>query len=393
VPSTVSILGQIPPAEFLRNHYRQKQLFIPSAVERTVSVLTPSELAGLSCEESVESRLVTQTRDRNNRGQPIKRPYRLSHGPFEPDVFARLGMQDWTLLVQDVDKLVPRVHTLLELVSFLPRWSIDDIMVSYAVDGGSVGPHTDRYDVFLLQAEGTRRWQVSKNVDETRLRTDTDLRILAEFEPEEEYLAHPGDVLYLPAGVGHYGVAEGECMTYSFGFRAPTEAALVSHFGDEMTANSGEAQLYEKLATPPSSPSALSTDVLRRARSMIQERFSELMSNERSIGRYLTSPKPHLEAPTPEIEWTESRVRERLSAGARVVRSMTSRFLYSDENGEVVLFVDGQDYSLGKGERARTLAQRLCEATPVFSASHGASSANIALVLELLSRGALSVAE
>lgn len=393
MPSTASILGELQPAEFLLNYYRKQHLFIPEALPGFVSVLPPSELAGLSCEEGVEARLVTHTCERNARGQPVERPYRLSHGPFEPAVFRRLGKRDWTLLVQDVDKLVPKVHALFELVSFLPRWSIDDIMISYAVSGGSVGPHTDRYDVFLLQAEGTRRWQVSTKADETRLRTDTDLRILSQFEPEKEYVARPGDVLYLPAGVGHYGVAEGECMTYSFGFRAPTEAALVSHFGDEMTANSGDAQLYEELTSSPSSPAELSSDVLRRARAMVQERFSLLMKNERTIGRYLSSPKPHLQAPAPEVEWTEDLLLARVSAGARIVRSNTSRFLYSDENGEVVLFVDGEDYSLGRGHHSRLQAQQLCEASPVYDTSQEEAAIDIALVLELLSRGALSVAE
>lgn len=388
-----SILGLLSAQDFLRHYWKRSPLFIPGVQKDFASPVSPEELAGLACEEHVEARLVTETRDVDARGACVKRPYRLTHGPFAGETFSSLGEEAWTLLVQDVDKLVPEVHALLELVNFLPRWSVDDIMVSYAVPGGSVGPHTDRYDVFLLQAQGTRRWQLSRNVDETRLRSDTELRVLSEFQAEEEFIARPGDVLYLPPGVAHYGVALDECMTYSFGFRAPTEAALVSHFGDEMTANSGEAQLYEELASPPSSPSELSSDVLLRARAMVEARFSELMKSERSIGRYLSSPKPHLQAAPSEVEWTRDRVNEWIDRGARIVRSRTSRFLFSDEDGEVVLFVDGEDYTLGKGDRSRRLAQRLCEASPVFGASQEIAPADFSLVLELLSRGALSVCE
>lgn len=357
--------------------------------------MSREELFELACDENVESRLVTATRLVDARGRRVARPYRLKHGPFELDQFPELGKADWTLLVQDVDKFVPKVHALLELVKFLPRWSVDDIMISYAVPGGSVGPHTDRYDVFLLQAEGTRRWQISSNVDDSRLRDDAELRVLSEFEAEEEFVARPGDVLYLPPGVGHFGVAEDECLTFSFGFRAPTEALLVSYFCDEMTAICGDTQLYEELTTPPGAPAQLSSQVLERARAMVRARFLELIENERTIGRYLTSPKPHLQASALHGDFSEDVVRRQIGTGARIFRSIASRFLYSEENGEVVLFVDGEDYSLGSGERSRWLAQALCEASPVFDSPEApeVEFIDFSLVAELLSQGALFVEE
>lgn len=392
-----SILGPNSTEEFVRLYWRKEACFLPNAVQEFSSPLTPDELAGLACEEHIESRIVTETSDVDREGRRVKRPYRLLHGPFSEEQFSDLGEEAWTLLVQDVDKLVPKVHALLDLVSFLPRWSVDDIMISYAVPGGSVGPHTDRYDVFLLQAQGTRRWQISRKVDDTRLRDDTDLRVLAEFEPEEEFIARPGDVLYLPPGVAHYGVAEDECMTFSFGFRAPTEAALVSHFADEMAATAGELQLVERQDRPLAGPARLSPEVLARARQMVRARFDALMLSERSIGRYLTMPKPHLVPESPEENVSTEALADRLGAGARLTRNIASRFLYAEEEEGVILFVDGQDYSLGSGERAKTLAVRLCEGAPLDASEPllGAANPHLdggrtwELVLLLVNSGAL----
>ncbi len=377
---------------FLLVHWRKKPLFLPAALPDFRSPLSPDELAALACDERVESRLVTHTRDRDRDGKRVERPYRLLHGPFSEDSFGKLGDEAWTLLVQDVDKFVPEVHTLLDLVSFLPRWSVDDIMISYAAPGGSVGPHTDRYDVFLLQAQGSRRWQISTKCDEANLRSDTELKVLSDFEPEEEFVARPGDVLYLPPGVAHWGVAEDACMTYSFGFRAPTEAALVSFFGDEMLALAGEAQLTERTGAPPASPARLSPALLRSAREMVQRRFDQVMKSERTLGRYLTMPKPHFETEPVESEWTEERVRRALADGTPWTRNIASRFLYAEANGEIVLFVDGQDHSLGSGARARGIAVDLCEGSPTdaaTAAAEGNDTAALRAIASLLSQGSL----
>jgi 50S ribosomal protein L16 3-hydroxylase len=176
-------------AEFLRETWQKKPLLIRNAWSSWSNPLEPDELAGLACEERIESRLVIQSAD----------GWKLEHGPMPEERFRKVGRNPWTLLVQAVDHHVPAVAALLEPFRFLPNWRVDDVMVSYAVDGGGVGAHFDQYDVFLVQGLGTRRWQIGGRCDEaTELLPHNDLRLLAAFEPTEEWVLEPGDMLYVP---------------------------------------------------------------------------------------------------------------------------------------------------------------------------------------------------
>ena len=192
------MLGDLSADAFLQRYWQKKPLLIRNALANYQSPISADELAGLALESEVESRLVeTHGMD-----------WSLKHGPFNEDDFLGLPEQDWTLLVQGVDLWVPEVQALLSKFAFLPPWRVDDVMVSFACPGGSVGPHFDQYDVFLLQVEGQRRWQIGGECSSnTPLRDDSPLRILKEFEAEEEWLLEPGDMLYLPPGVAHWGVA------------------------------------------------------------------------------------------------------------------------------------------------------------------------------------------
>src|SRR5690348_813356 len=215
-----ALLGGLNPRDFLKRHWQKRPLLVRNAFPGFAPPLTAEELAGLACEEGVESRLVVQTR---------KAPgWKLSHGPFKHKVFTRLPKDRWTLLVQDVDKHLPVAAGLLEPFRFIPDWRIDDLMISYAADGGSVGPHVDAYDVFLLQAEGMRRWDISTAPHADADTPGLELKQIKGFKPEESWLLMPGDMLYLPPGVAHHGVAFGECMTFSIGFRAPSQSELLA---------------------------------------------------------------------------------------------------------------------------------------------------------------------
>lgn len=196
---------EISRERFLDEYWQKRPALLRQALPREVLALPPDELAGLACEPEVESRLVRQTGETD---------WALRHGPFDAEDFVDLPPSHWTLLVQDVDKHLPEVATLLEAFDFVPDWRLDDIMISYAVDGGGVGPHTDNYDVFLVQAAGTRRWRLShREFTEKDLLDSCPLRVLREFPVDEDWLLEPGDVLYLPPKVGHWGTAVGECMT------------------------------------------------------------------------------------------------------------------------------------------------------------------------------------
>lgn len=210
----------LDPTAFLRDHWQRSPLLtrIAGSFE---SPLSAEELAGLAMEDEVESRLVRGTGDR----------LRLENGPFKATAFS--GDEPWTLLVQCVDHYVPAVAALRGLVAFLPDWQLDDVMVSYATDGGGVGPHYDNYDVFLLQGEGQRLWRLGQQCSPGEPQHDSSgLKLLAEFRQEQEYLLNPGDVLYVPPGVAHWGIAQGPGMTYSIGFRAPRLNDLLARWVD-----------------------------------------------------------------------------------------------------------------------------------------------------------------
>ncbi len=211
-------------ARFLRRFWQKRPLLVRGAFPAFADPLMPNDLAGLAGEPFALSRIVTrQPRDR----------WRLRSGPFTTADFAKLPKRDWTLLVQDVDKWDADVAALLDRFDFLPSWRIDDIMVSYAVGGGSVGAHVDQYDVFLLQGRGRRHWRISTDADAPKdFREDAEIRLLRKFTPTHEWVLEPGDMLYLPPGVPHHGVALGECLTYSIGMRAPSAAELVLDFAE-----------------------------------------------------------------------------------------------------------------------------------------------------------------
>jgi 50S ribosomal protein L16 3-hydroxylase len=215
----------MPPARFLREYWQKKPLLVRGAFARFADPLTANDLAGLACEENALSRIVVHDRVRDR--------WRLRNGPFAASDFARMPSRDWTLLVQDVDKWDADVAALLDHFAFLPRWRIDDVMVSYAVDGGSVGAHVDQYDVFLLQGGGRRRWRIGTDARAPMtFRDDAEIKLLREFTPTHDWILDPGDMLYLPPGVPHHGVAIGECLTYSIGMRAPSYAELLVDFAE-----------------------------------------------------------------------------------------------------------------------------------------------------------------
>jgi len=226
--------------QFLAEYWQRRPLFMPTAIDALEPVLTADELAWLAIQEDVESRLVfTERRSDGTR-------YRLENGPFSEAQLNALPDRDWTLLVQDVEKHLPEFRAILRHVDFIPDWRIDDLMISFAAPGGSVGPHRDHYDVFLCQATGHRQWMLGDPAKVEADRRSKSLSLLLPYEVSESWSAGPGDVLYLPPGLPHWGVAEDCCMTFSIGMRAPTQAEL----------HAGAARLFGGDATQPEPASA-----------------------------------------------------------------------------------------------------------------------------------------
>jgi 50S ribosomal protein L16 3-hydroxylase len=214
------MLKDLSPDHFLADYWQKQSRFLRSAVDRPLPVLDANELAWLATQPDVESRLVFTDRTRD------KVSYRVEHGPFEESALNALPAKDWTLLVQDVEKHLPDFREYFQLIPFIPSWRIDDLMVSCAAPGGSVGPHKDNYDVFLCQGEGTRDWLVSDDRSVPADLSAESLSLLEPFEPTEKQECRTGDVLYAPPGIPHWGIAKDLCITYSIGMRAPTQAEL-----------------------------------------------------------------------------------------------------------------------------------------------------------------------
>ncbi len=281
----LAVLGNMDVDTFFADYWQQKPLLLPGALTE-LPALSPDELAGLALEEDIESRLVIAHGNGSD--------WTLEHGPFADSRFADLPDSHWSLLVQAVDHWVPEVQALHAYFRFLPRWRVDDIMVSYAVDGGGVGPHFDSYDVFLLQGRGHRRWQLGQQCSAaTPLVNSAPLPLLREFTPEEEYLLGPGDILYVPPGLAHWGIAEGESMTYSIGFRGPS---LVEMFDDLATDLISRRDDFDDAYRDPPMRAALATGVIDKAFiNGIKARLTDFLDDDHLLAswfaRYMTRTK------------------------------------------------------------------------------------------------------
>ena len=381
----LQLLGGITAREFLRDYWQKKPLLIRQAIPDFESPIDADELAGLALEEEVESRLVIEHGER---------PWELRRGPFAEDAFSTLPEREWTLLVQAVDQFVPEVAELLEHFRFLPSWRIDDVMISFAAPGGSVGPHFDNYDVFLLQAQGKRNWKIGQMCNsESPLLQHADLRILAEFEQSEEWVLEPGDMLYLPPRLAHFGIAEDDCMTYSVGFRAPSAAEVLTHFTDFLSQYLTDEERYTDAdAQPVSDPHQIQADALDRLKGLLAEHMSDERMLLTWFGQFMTEPR------YPEMVAGEELVEEdfiaSLEDGAILVRNPSARMAWSEVDDDVLLFASGQSrYLPGK---LRELLKLICSADALHSENLGtwlADEDGRDLLCELVKQGSLGFAD
>jgi 50S ribosomal protein L16 3-hydroxylase len=366
-------------AAFLRDYWQQRPLLIRNPWGTWHNPLSPDELAGLACEDEVESRLISRT----------AAELQAEHGPFPESRLSRLDKGSWTLLVQAVDHHLAEVAALVEPFRFIPNWRIDDVMVSVASDGGGVGPHFDHYDVFLIQGLGRRCWQVGQLCDETTpLLPHDDLRLLADFQPSEEWLLEPGDILYVPPRVAHNGVAVGEnCMTYSVGFRAPSRAELIGGWCDGVVARLDDDDRYGDAGLAlQANPGEISAEALAKLHAMVTAKLADREAFARWFGGYTTTRK------YPDIDWSPEEpldaeeLREFLSGGAALIRNPASRFSFvRGQAGSVLLFVDGECHECA-GELAG-FAEALCAEERIAEVP----AAAIALILTLFNQGSLAL--
>lgn len=336
IQQPLTLLGGLTPAQFMRRHWHKKPLLVRQAIPNFQPPVLRPEMFALAAEESVESRLVQQ----------IKGGWKLRHGPFARRSLPAMSQREWTLLVQGVDLHNDAVHQLMQQFRFVPEARLDDLMISYATDGGGVGPHFDSYDVFLLQAHGRRRWRIGRQKDLT-LKEGISLKVLAEFEPEEEFVLEPGDMLYLPPRYAHDGIAEGECMTYSIGFRAPARAELAQELLVRLSEDAAEdeqVQMYRDAKQEAvAEPGAIPAELQAFAKEALERALSQPLALERALGEYLTEPKPNV--------WFEASDGGSMLEAVRLDRR--TRMMYDAQH----IFINGESYRAG-GKDA-TLMRRL----------------------------------
>lgn len=350
------------PSVFLRDYWQKRPLLVRNAFPGLQPPLMPEDLAGLACEDGVLARLI-----RHDRASDA---WSVRHGPFAEEEFPGLPDHDWTLLVQDVDKWDADVAALLQHFRFLPRWRIDDVMVSFAATGGSVGAHVDQYDVFLLQGHGHRRWQVDAGpAPPLAFRDDVELKLLREFTPTHEWVLAPGDMLYLPPGVPHHGIAEDPCLTFSVGMRAPAAAELIGDWLDEVLSGADESVRYHDAdLAVPADPNEIDAEAMAR----VVEALNAIRMNDPDrlgdwFGRFITTYRAASEVmargderPRIELEWD-------LSQGAALQRHPWSRMAWRRNKRGATLFCSGQSLALPLAD-ARRIADTTLFYGPAWNA-------------------------
>ena len=362
-----SLLGGLSPSQFMRRHWHKRPLLVRQAIGAVTPPLTRAELFALAASDEVESRLVQ--RDGADR-------WRLRPGPLPRRALPPLARPGWTLLVQGLELHVEAAQTLLSHFRFLPAVRLDDLMLSYASDAGGVGPHIDAYDVFLLQVQGRRRWRVGRN-PRPALRDDVPLKMLAHFDAEHDWLLEPGDMLYLPPGWAHDGVAVGaDCMTASIGFRAPQAGelaqALLARMADE-PARARRDMRYRDATQPATAlPGWVPEPLQHFARRALDQALAAPDLLERTLGEWLTEPKAQV--------WYRANDQPSLARGVRLDRR--SRMAYDARH----VFING-DSCRASGRDARLMRQLADQRHLDAQAIAAASPAALDLLGEWLHSG------
>ena len=337
----MNLLGGLTPQQFLSEYWQQKPLVVRAALPDFECPVTPEELGGLSLEEDVESRLLQE--------QP---EWQFRNGPFKEEDLTALPDTHWTLLIQEINKQVPEFALLQDQFNFLPNWRLDDVMVSFSPEHGTVGPHADNYDVFIIQGPGRRLWQISHQASgEEHLIPNIPLRVLKDFKPEQEWILEEGDMLYIPPGVVHNGISLEDSINISVGFRAPTKVDLISrHFAEilaEMADRDDESFYDDPGRILQSNPGEISAGDLNAIRAILRE-IPNKSDDELNhwFGRYTTSVPPGHYLPEPDEEIEPTALRTRIEDAGSLWRSEYARFSYIESEDGLALFVAGEAFAI-----------------------------------------------
>jgi 50S ribosomal protein L16 3-hydroxylase len=337
IDTPLTLLGGLTPAQFMKRHWHKKPLLVRQAIPGFKPCVGRSDLVEMLAQDDVESRLIVH----GDKG------WKLRHGPMQRRSLPPFSQKKWTFLVQGVDLHHEGVHQLLQQFRFVPDARLDDLMISYATDGGGVGPHFDNYDVFLLQAHGRRRWRIGRQKDMT-LVEGVPLKLLQNFVPEEEFVLEPGDMLYLPPKWAHDGIAQGECMTWSIGFRSPGEGELARELlqglAEEAADVVGEAVYRDPQQAAVSQPGAIPVALMDFAQEALRKAQDDPDLLALLLGEYLTEPKANV--------WFEPQANVCLQPGQAVVLDRRTRMMYDERH----VFINGEGFRVA-GKDARWLRE------------------------------------
>ncbi len=367
-------LGELSPEQFLAEYWQKKPCLIRQAITDFKPLLDGDDLAGLACEEMAESRLITGTVEAAD--------WEVTNGPFTDADFASLPEQNWTLLVQDVEKHYAPLQALMQQFNFIPNWRLDDLMVSFAASGGSVGPHVDQYDVFLLQAEGKRRWQIARSFD-PELQEDCALNVLKSFTPEQDWVLEAGDMLYLPPNVAHHGVALEPGMTWSIGSRAPSGADLLQGFGEWLafTEDGGDRYSDPDLKTNHRA-GEVNPEALQHLRKLMLNSIDANDTVDHYLAAFMSRFRlAHEPMPPPDLISQESLLKS-IKDGAGLFRNPWTRLTWIETTNGANLFAAGQAYDC-----SAWLAELLCEWEQPRVSADMLDKATLEILTKLINNG------
>ena len=335
----LQLLGNLTTEQFFNEYWQKKPLLIRNAIDNFDTLITPDELAGLSLEDQVQSRIIVE--------KDAESPWQVFYSPLEESIFSEMPETHWTLLVSDVEKHIPEFTQITDQFRFIPDWRIDDLMISYAPEGGSVGPHIDQYDVFLLQAHGQRRWQIGTSpIESEDFIEDLEIRVLKEFFPDHDWVLNPGDMLYLPPKFAHHGVAVNECMTYSIGFRANSHNELVSSFTDFIMNTNDNAQRYNAIDFQ-SHPGEITTDSIQQLKKILLTTLQTDSTHiENWFGQFITEQKIEIDTYAEQQLENQQELLDLLSQQAELTRHPAIHFAFIKHNKTALLFINGRQFSV-----------------------------------------------
>ena len=375
-------LGNISRQTFMAEYWQKKPLLIRQAFPDFESPISADELAGLAYEEDVNSRIVME-KDGEHPWFPI-------FGPMTDEIFSSMPETHWSLIVNDLEKYLPELSWIIDRFRFIPEWRLDDLMISYAADQGSVGPHIDLYDVFILQGQGQRRWQINAQpVTKGNQVKGTPLRIQNNFQAEEEWIVEPGDMLYMPPGVSHHGVSLGESLSYSIGFRATSHADLVNEFIGHITQNLSQKLTYQDPDQRiQQHPNEIQQDALQRVTEIFKEYLQpDHPELQRWFGCFSSDTKTSIDT-LPEDEINSIEELKQLTSTSILSRHPASRFAFAQNPENTLLFIDGEDYEVNPDFAIKLCQQRQIDLDELIAI---ASEDELLLITELYNQGKIYI--